>query len=212
MTAQADRRGSGVARMSAEDRRAQLIDAAIRVMTREGVAKATTRAIAAEAGMPLGVFHYAFRSKAELMAVVTRTIAQQSKAEIDAATLSGGSDDPFELIVSGLYAYFDHVVAHPGQHLVTYELTTTALRDPELEEVAKQQYDYYLGELESLLVAVAKLLDFEFTVPVPVVTRYVFSVTDGLALNWLARGDEDEARQVVDLTARTVLTMVRPAS
>jgi len=195
--------------MSAADRREQLVAAAIRVMTRDGVAKATTRAIAAEAGMPLGVFHYAFRSKAELMAVVTETIAQQSKAEIDSATLSGATDDPFELVVAGLCAYFEHVVAHSDEHLVTYELTTTALRDSELEDVAKRQYDYYLSENEKLLGAVADLMGFEFTDPVPVVSRYVFSVMDGLALNWLARGEEEEARRVIELTARTILTMVR---
>jgi hypothetical protein len=92
---------------------------------------------------------------------------------------------------------------------VTYELTTTALRDSELEEVAKRQYDYYLEENEKLLDAVAELMGFEFTAPVPVVSRYVFSVMDGLALNFLARGGEDEARQVLELTARTILTMVR---
>ena len=196
-------------RMSAADRREKLVAAAIRVMTREGVAKATTRAIAGEAGMPLGVFHYAFRSKAELMAVVTQTIAQQSKAEIDAVTLSGTTDDPFDLVVGGLCAYFEHVVAHSDEHLVTYELTTTALRDAELEQVAKRQYDYYLEENEKLLSAVAELMGFEFTEPIPVVSRYVFSVMDGLALNWLARGDEEEARKVIDLTARTILGLVR---
>ena len=198
-----------MARMSAGDRREQLVEAAIRVMTRDGVVKATTRAIAAEAGMPLGVFHYAFRSKAELMAVVTQTIAQQSKAEIDSATLSGATDDPYELVLAGLCAYFDHVVGHSDQHLVTYELTTTALRDTDLEDVAKQQYDYYLGENEKLLAAVAELMGFEFSEPISVVSRYVFSVMDGLALNWLAKGDEEEARKVIELTAQTILTMVR---
>ena len=32
---------------------------------------------------------------------------------------------------------------------------------------------------------------------------------DGLALNWLAKGDEEEARKVIELTAQTILTMVR---
>lgn len=198
--------------MSAGDRRDQLVAAAIRVMTRDGVVKATTRAIAGEAGMPLGVFHYAFRSKAELMAVVTQNIAQQSKAEIDAATLSGAQQDPYELVHAGLRAYFDHVVAHSDEHLVTYELTTTALRDEELVGVAKQQYDYYLRENEQLMLAAAELMGFEFTEPVSVVSRYVTSVMDGLALNWLARGDEEEARKVVELTARTILTMIKPAA
>jgi hypothetical protein len=32
---------------------------------------------------------------------------------------------------------------------------------------------------------------------------------DGLALNYLARGDADEAREVVDLAARALVGMVR---
>ena len=48
-----------MARMSAADRRDKLVDAAIAVMSREGVANTTTRAIVAEAGMQIGVFHTA---------------------------------------------------------------------------------------------------------------------------------------------------------
>lgn len=129
-------------RMSADARREPLVQAAIRVMTREGVAKATTRAIATEADMPLGIFHYAFRSKQELMAKVTETIARQSKAEIDAAVLTGPPPELYDVILAGLSAYFDHVVGNPHEHLVTYELTTAALRDEELGDVAQRQYDY----------------------------------------------------------------------
>jgi AcrR family transcriptional regulator len=197
--------------MSAEDRREQLVDAAIRVMTRDGVARATTRAIAGEAGLPLGVLHYAFHSKQELMTVVTEAIARRSKADIDAAVLTEGRPDLFELVLAGLSAYFDHVVEHPDQHLVTYEVTTMALRGgAELGDAAKRQYEYYLEENEKLMTAVAGLVGLEFVEPVPVVSRYVFSAMDGLALNWLARGDETQARQVLRLLARTLLGMTRP--
>jgi AcrR family transcriptional regulator len=199
-----------VARMSAEDRRELLVEAAIRVMTRDGVAKATTRAIAAEAEMPLGVFHYAFRSKQELMTMVTETIARQSKAEIDAAVLGDEPPELLDLVHAGVRAYFDHVVQHPLEHLVTYELTTNALRDDELHDVAERQYDYYLEQNAALLEALGDLLDMEFTEPLPVVNRYIFSVMDGLALNWLAKGDEEEARAVLDVLARTLTTLVRP--
>ena len=199
-----------MARMSADERRAKLVEAAIRVMTRDGVAKATTRAIAAEAAMPLGVFHYAFRSKQELMAMVTETIARRSKTDIDEAVLSGGAPDLYELVLAGLGAYLDHVVAHPEEHLVTYELTSTALRDEELVEVAHRQYDYYLDENEKLFTAAADLVGIEYTVPLPVMSRFVFSTMDGLALNVLAKGDEDEARQVLELLAHTLVGMTRP--
>jgi AcrR family transcriptional regulator len=198
-------------RMSAEERRDLLVSAAIRVMNRDGVARATTRAIAREAGMPLGVFHYAFHSKQELVIKVTETIAQRSKADIDAAVRSGPTDDLYQVILRGLTAYFDHVVAHPDEHLVTYELTTSALRDHELEDVARRQYDYYLEENEKLLLAAADLFGFQFTEPVSVLSRYTLAVVDGLALSWLARGDEDQARQVLELTARAAMSTVRRA-
>ena len=197
-------------RMSASERRELLVEAAIRVMTRDGVAKATTRAIAAEAEMPLGVFHYAFRSKQELMTMVTETIARQSKTEIDAAVLGDGPPELLDLALAGVSAYFDHVVQHPLEHLVTYELTTNALRDEELLDVAKRQYEYYLEQNAALLEALGELLGLEFTEPLPVVNRYIFSVMDGLALNWLAKGDEEEARAVLDVLARTLTTLVRP--
>lgn len=194
-----------MARMSADERRSKLVDAAIRVMTRDGVARATTRAIAAEAGMPLGVFHYAFRSKQELMAMVTETIAQRSKADIDAAVLTEGEPDLYDLVHGGLLAYFEHVVGHPDEHLITYELTAMALRDPEMEDVADRQYRYYLEENEKLVTAVADMIGFDYSLPIPVITRFVTSLMDGLALNYLAKGDEEEAREVVALLATTLV-------
>ena len=197
-------------RMSADERRELLVDAAIRVMTRTGVGKATTRAICAEAGMPLGVFHYAFQSKQELMVRVTEEISQRSKADIDEAVLASDPDDAlFAVALAGLCAYFDHVVAHPLEHLVTYEITVTALRDPDLREGARRQFDYYLSENEKLLTAAAELLDVEYAVPVKVLTRFMFSLMDGLALNWLAKGDEEQAREVVRMAAEYLVSQAR---
>ena len=61
-----------------------------------------------------------------------------------------------EVATAGLMAYFDHVVAHPKEHLLTYELTQYALREEGFEGVAKEQYDYYLRENEALLEAFAE--------------------------------------------------------
>lgn len=56
--------------ISAGERREQLVAAALRVMRRDGIAAASTRAICAEAGMPHGAFHYCFHSKKELYAAL----------------------------------------------------------------------------------------------------------------------------------------------
>ena len=199
-----------MARMSAEERRELLTQAAITVMTREGVARATTRAIASEAKMPLGIFHYAFESKHELLVRVIRTIARRSKGDIDAAVLTQPDLDLVEVATAGLMAYLDHVVAHPQEHLLTYELTQFALREEGFEGVAHDQYEYYLRENEALLGAFADLMQIEYTVPLPVVSRFAFSLMDGLALNWLALGDEESAREVVDLAVSALTNIVRP--
>jgi hypothetical protein len=52
---------TAMARMSAAERRALLVEAAIVVMSREGVAHTTTRAAVAGAGMQSGVVHYCSR-------------------------------------------------------------------------------------------------------------------------------------------------------
>ncbi len=199
-----------MARMSVEERRELLTQAAITVMTREGVSRATTRAIASEAQMPLGIFHYAFESKHELLVRVIQTIARRSKGDIDAAVLTRPDLDLVEVATAGLMAYFDHVVANPQEHLLTYELTQFALREEGFEGVAQKQYEYYLRENEALLEAFADIMGFEYVVPLPVVNRFAFSLMDGLALNWLALGDEEGAREVVHLAVSALATMVRP--
>jgi AcrR family transcriptional regulator len=196
--------------MSAEERRTALVDAAIRVMTRDGVARATTRAIAGEAEMPLGIFHYAFKSKHELLVRVIQEIAKQSKGDIDAAVLDQPDLQLEELATAGLMAYFDHVVAHPHEHLLTYELTQFALREKGFEGVAEEQYTYYLRENEALLAAFAEVMGIEYVVPLPVVSRFALSLMDGLALNYLAIGNEQEAREVVRLGVKALSTLVRP--
>ena len=53
--------------MSSIDRRGEIVQAALRVIADQGMQGATTRAIVAEANMPLASFHYAFASRDEMM-------------------------------------------------------------------------------------------------------------------------------------------------
>jgi AcrR family transcriptional regulator len=77
-------------RMSPEDRRDALVQAAVRVIARGGVVAATTRAVVAEARMPLGAFHYVFASREELLAEVVRTVTdgERMAAELALTELS----------------------------------------------------------------------------------------------------------------------------
>lgn len=195
-------------RMALKDRREELIEAAIRVMLRDGVVKTTTRAIVGEADMTLGVFHYCFDSREQLLEEVITRITDR----ISAAARQAFADeaDLRSIIVKSLHAYWEGVETDPGKHLVGYELAHLALRQAGMENLARQQYRHYLEVHEELLREAAEKTGTQWTVPVPVLARYLNSVLDGLTLTWLADHDSEHSREVLGLVGEHLLTLVTP--
>lgn len=191
-----------MARMPSAERRRQLTEAAIRVMARDGVARATTRSICAEAGVSLSVFHYCFESKQALLGSVIVAITEHGitvarEAIRPRATLR-------ETVRAGFRAYWDHVAANPGEHMLTYELTQYALRRPGFEHLARRQYQLYSDTYTELIEQLRLLMPFELRVPVPVLARYLAAMTDGLTLNHLVLGDAEGVEAVLDMIADQV--------
>jgi AcrR family transcriptional regulator len=200
---------AGVARLSVDERRRALVDAAIRVMARDGVAKATTRAVVTEAGMQLGFFHYCFSSKEELLVVVVETITERSVAAVMSSVAPGRQ--VADMLREGMRAYWRGVEDDPALHQLTYELTQYALRQPRLDAVARRQYTAYLQATTRFLDAVAVAADVTWTVPVPVLARQAAVVLDGATLSWLVDRDTAATIAVLDQAATAIATNVRPA-
>ena len=192
-----------MARMPLADRRQQLVDAAIAVMKRDGVNKATTRAIVAEAGTSLSVFHYCFESKDALLDAVIRTIVGKTATLAEASMVPG--TDPVEMLKAAMRAYWDHLVANPEEHLLTYEVTQYCLRNPELSHVAKQQYEHYANPFAALFDAAG----LRSVWPMETLSRYLAVIVDGLTLDWLARRDDASAYAVLDAVAEHVGALVK---
>lgn len=95
-------------RMPPEQRRAELIAAAVRVIARDGVTAASTRAIVAEADMPLGAFHFIFTSRDELLQAVIQSVTDGERiaARISISGGPGGLDIESTLR-AGLNSYLD---------------------------------------------------------------------------------------------------------
>lgn len=195
-------------RVSASDRRDLLVQAALRVIARKGVAGATTRAIVAEAEMSLASFHYAFRSHDEMMReLIAHVVAGESTAVF--AALDPDADIRTALR-TGLGAFLDYVVADPGHELVMQELMQYALRTPGLEHRAAEQYAAYQRAITELLVAGASGAHVMWTLPVAEVARLVVTVTDGVTLGYLADRDEVAARRILDHAAAAIATLAVP--
>ncbi|NUT34813.1 MAG: TetR family transcriptional regulator [Hamadaea sp.] len=198
-----------MARMAVADRRAALIQAAIRVIAAEGVAAATTRAITAEAGMSLASFHYAFRSRDELIAeLIPFVVADETAAA--AATLADGVDLTTALRL-GLTAFLDLVAAAPARELAMLELTQYALRTDTLAETAKAQYARYHEAAGALAEAAAHASDRTWRRPLPEIARILVTFTDGLTLDWLVHRDTDASRRVVEFAAAALAALAAPA-
>jgi AcrR family transcriptional regulator len=194
--------------MALNDRRDELVEAAIRVMARDGVVKATTRAIVAEAGMTLGVFHYCFDSREELLKRVTATITERTIA--DARRVFTREGDLPDMIRASLRAFWGGVEANPGENLVGYELTQYALRNPGLEDVARLQYVQYLEANAEFLELMAKDAGIEWTIPLPTLARYVNAVLDGVTISWLADRESEDSLAVLDLLGDYLTEHSRP--
>ncbi|WP_406055173.1 TetR/AcrR family transcriptional regulator [Streptomyces sp. NBC_01077] len=193
-------------RMPSAQRRRQLVEAAIRAMTRDGVARTTTRSICAEAGVSLSVFHYCFESKQALLEAAIETINGNYVARVMSAVEPGATLR--ETVRGALQSYWDHVTARPGEHMLTYDLTQYALREPGFEHLARAQYEQYVLSAGALIEQVRAMRDIEPRVPVETIARYLAAAIDGLTLQFLVLGDEKTATDLLDLTADQLVSMI----
>ena len=195
--------------MSAAERRELLAAAALRVIGNHGLSQATTRAIVAEAGMSLASFHYAYRSRDELLTEVMQRVVD---GEMSAASLSlkPGSDIR-NSVLDGMHAFFDYVRADPAHERALQELLQHALVTPGLHHLARAQYESYLRAATELLGSAALAAGVTWRDPLADAARFVVTMTDGITLAWLADGDTAAARRTIELAATAIARLAEPA-
>jgi len=189
-------------------RRTQLVRAALDVAVRHGIKATTVRAVAAEAGVSLGVVHYCFEDKNELLREVGTAITDENVDQVE-FTLPPGPDAR-AAVGAALGSLWDAIRAHAGAQLLGFELTTSSLRQPELRTVATAQLEHRLLAAEQILTQAAVLAGVEWTVPLRQVARLFVAAMNGVALAWLVDGDDDAARGVVLAVADQIATHTAP--
>ena len=203
-----------MARISAEKRRAQFIEAAVRVMSREGLDKATTRRIAEEAGSPQGAFHYLFDGKnqllTEVVGAITTQVEQVLRQSIDPTRgLAAAIDD-------GLRGFWAHAVSDDGLQLVQYELTIFARRTEGYEWLAEWQYGRYEQAAREVFGAAARAEGVDTDVDLDELARFIVAAVDGLIIQWevhhdAARSERDLANVIRAATLLAVPSAVLPS-
>jgi AcrR family transcriptional regulator len=175
-----------MAHVSADTRREQFIEAAVRVIAREGVDGATTRKIAQEAQAPLASLHYCFQTKEKLLFAVFESLSQEFYVDADAAVIEADNASLGCVVEQLMTLVGQAITEKPGKARATLEIAMWASRnDPEL---GGRLYDIFLTSWEGVLrKAHVTLSDEELRS----VVRVIAAVSDGFTLQMSAAADRD---------------------
>ena len=137
-----------------ERRRATLLDATLRVIARDGPAAASHRAVAAEAGVPLGSTTYYFESREQMLLAALRHAAdaEVSRIERRLRELDAGRLDPAGWRRAVVDWALQEVSSQRAHLLIArHQLRLEALRSPELRAVYGTWTGASLALVETLL-------------------------------------------------------------
>lgn len=133
MTDQPDRKNRPYApRMTTEQRREQMLDAALRVIVRDGVHKVSMDWVSREAGVTRPVIYKVFRDTDELLAASLKREEQAATAQISALDPSGDAG-PEQQALAYLDGFLQAVLAAPARWRAIYSLvdaSDTSVRGP----------------------------------------------------------------------------------
>lgn len=189
-------------RLDIDTRRTQLIDAAIRIALRDGLDNTTVRRIATEAGVSLGTVHYCFDNKRALLEAVVETLLQR---EVDVAEFDLPDGATPVAIKQAFRYYWTLSGAQTERQRLVYELVAYLVRQeapgPELaQRIFANKYEVVRGFVELF----QKKGEAELGLPADVIARMTVAMTDGVALAWLADGDDEKALEVLDSFAEVL--------
>lgn len=198
-----------MAHVPAVERRAQLVRAAIDLLTRSGPAAGSTRAIAKELGVPQATLHYVFGSKEELYRAVMMTLTEELVGYVRGLETPAGPS--FEASVATLAErLWQSVIEEPSKHQLLTELGMVALRSPQLREMVEEHRRTVDQATESVISETADHFGFDLAVDTLFLARYFLAAMDGLVMQHLTEPAEDSERWVldtiVDSTLRLALT------
>jgi AcrR family transcriptional regulator len=186
-----------VARVKAAERHGQIVAAARRVLASVGVQATTLRAVAAEAGIPLGTLQYVFPARDQLLRAVIGAVVEDIetllRAELNPANGLSAT------LRQGVQSFWHTLVENEvGLQLMQYELTMYALRTEGLGELASWQYGRYRAVITELCEEAARASGERCALGFDALGRLVVAVVDGLILQYVAHPDKERSQR--DLT------------
>lgn len=197
-----------VAYVEAAVRRPQLIAAARAALARDGVAKTSLRAVAAEAGVPLGTMQYIFPTKELLLRAVIEDVVDEIA---DVLKSLADADHGLERAIrTALTSFWNQLVeAHWGLQLMQYELTVYSLRAAGQEELARWQYERYADVIAEWCQLAASRAGEACPIPFGQLARIILAGMDGLILQHVCDPNQKRSQENLATLIGAVVALTR---
>ena len=167
--------------MSPSQRREAIVDAALAVAVRKGLAATTVRDVAAEMGTSSGLIHHYFYSMFEVLAAAFERVAAEALRQTEVLLEEAG--DPHELIRAFLASYAP--VGDDWAFQLWLDAWAEAARRPVLREASRRLNLAWAAVLERAIRAGVANGTFRCDDPTAAAWR-ILSLVDGLALQVVA--------------------------
>ncbi|WP_426939027.1 TetR/AcrR family transcriptional regulator [Pseudarthrobacter sp. S3] len=169
-------------RVSAEDRKEQLISATVELMRREGVQSVTIRAIAKEANAPLATAHYCFSNKEELMEAAAEAWFKNLSRFSSDVPVHLGLRKAVEQVAEG---YWRALEEEPESILSEIELILWATRNAAVSPLAGRIYPAYEVELGNMFASAAQNTGEQCLMEFAKLVRIFLMIYDGAAIQYM---------------------------
>lgn len=190
-------------RVPAAERRTQLIEAAIRLMWRQGVEHTSLRDIAKEAGAPLASVHYCFESKDVLMrAAVEHWLTELVGTLIEDVPIEGGLRDVALRISDDFWSALEK---NPPNVLAQLEVALWAIRGGEDHDLARTIYPRYGEVVGQVFSRALESAGESCSIQPELLARALIAVIDAASLQFLADPRSPDAKELYYLMIDALL-------
>lgn len=163
-----------------DKQRKKIAEATWRIITREGIEKATVRNIAKEAGISVGSLRHYFSSQSELLAFSMRLVSERVKKRIEGIDFSC---PPLEGIKRLIHEVLPLEEETKKEMEVWFTFTQKALWEPELQPLSNQVYHEFRSAIKLIIETLLKLELARPNLNVDLEVERLYALIDGLAIH-----------------------------
>ena len=177
-------------RMSAADRRRQILDVGLEVFARHGYHETSMSALAAEAGVTKPVLYQHFASKHDLFEELLAKTGERLMRAIEASEVE---ETPRRRVEAGFRAYFRFFEERPAAFALLYGTSLTT--DPDFRRDARRVRDTFAEYLTGLI----RTVDHESALAM---AAGINGLSEGMIRHWMHEEDPRPAEEMAALAAR----------